>query len=231
MKRFYKEVVVREEGQGHLALLDGRTILTPARRPLVMPCAAAAELVAEEWRDQGEEVVPDAMPATRLATTVVDLMPARRQDAIEEAVGYAQTDLLCYRAPRPSELVARQEAAWQPWLDWAERELDARLEVARSIEPLAQSEASMRALRLVVEGLDDWRLVGLHAATTLTGSLILGLAMARGRLDATTGFEAALLEELFEIERWGQELEQQRRHTRLRRDLEAAERFLGNLAA
>lgn len=230
MKRFYKVVEVREEGQGHLACLDGRPILTPTRHPLLMPSAAVAELVADEWRSQGEEVLPDAMPATRLATTVVDLMPARRQDAIEEVIGYAQTDLLCYRAARPGELVAREEAAWQPWLDWAERELDAQLEVAHAIEPLAQSEASLRALRLAVEGMDDWRLVGVHAATTLMGSLVLSLAMARGWLDAKTGFEVALLDELFEIEQWGEEAEQQRRHARLRRDLEVAERFLHCLA-
>jgi chaperone required for assembly of F1-ATPase len=232
MKRFYRAVAIRrEEGQGHLALLDGRPILTPARHPLLMPSAAVAELVAEEWRRQGEEVVPDTMPATRPATTVVDLMPGRRQDAIGEVVGYAETDLLCYRAAAPRALASREEAAWQPWLDWAERELDARLAVGRSIEPVAQSEASLRALRLAVAGLDDWRLVGLHAATTLMGSVVLGLAMARGRLDAATGFRVALLDELFEIEQWGEEAEQQRRHARLRRDLEAAERFLRSLAA
>ncbi len=231
MRRFYKEVAVRPEGGGHVALLDGRPILTPARRPVVVPRAALALTVAEEWRRQAEEVVPDAMPATRLATTAIDLMPGRRDDAILELVGYGETDLLCYRAAAPATLVALQERVWQPWLDWAERELDARLLVARSIEPLPQPETALRALRLVVEQQDDWRLVGLHAATTLMGSLVLGLAMARGRLGAAAGLEAALLDELFEIEQWGREAEQQRRHARLRRDLEAAEAFLRDLEA
>jgi chaperone required for assembly of F1-ATPase len=171
------------------------------------------------------------MPLTGLANAAIDRVAPDPANFAAGIAAYGETDLLCYRAAAPRALASREEAAWQPWLDWAERELDARLAVGRSIEPVAQSEASLRALRLVVDGLDDWRLVGLHAATTLMGSVVLGLAMARGRLDAATGFRVALLDELFEIEQWGEEAEQQRRHARLRRDLEAAERFLRNLAA
>src|SRR5687768_5892728 len=120
------------------------------------------------------------MRLTRLATTVVDLMPARRGDAVAEAAGFAGTDLLCYRAASPASLVARQAAIWQPWLDWAEREFDARLAVAAGVMPVTQPETALRALRVPVERLDDWRLVGLHGATTQLGSLVLGLAVERG---------------------------------------------------
>ena len=95
----------------------------PHERCWRAPAEALAVDIAEEWRAQGDEIDPGPMRLTRLATTVVDLMPARRPDAIAEAAGYAGTDLLCYRAEHPAELVARQARAWQPWLDWAERQL------------------------------------------------------------------------------------------------------------
>jgi chaperone required for assembly of F1-ATPase len=226
MRRFYREVTV-EPGEGPVAvLLDGRPLVTPARRTLRVPVRPLAEAVAAEWAAQGEAIDPHAMPLTRLSATATDLMPARRADAIEEVLGYAGTELLCYRAVSPADLVARQHARWQPWLDWLAGTTGARLELVRSLDPAPQPEASLRILRTVVERVADWPLVGLHAAVGATGSLVLGLALFAGALDADEAFALAQLDELYEIERWGEEREQQRRHAVLRRDLAAAERFL-----
>lgn len=232
MKRFYEEVTVGpEDGAAFAVLLDGRPARTPGRRPLAVPTEALAAAVAEEWRAQGGTVATDGMRLTRLAATAVDLMPARRPDAIAEAAGYAATELLCYRAAAPRALADRQDAAWQPWLDWAARQHDAHLAVARGVMPVAQPEPALRALRAAVERLDDWRLVGLHAAVTTLGSLVLGLALERGAADPAAALDAALLDELFEIERWGEDSEQTRRHARLRADLTAAAGFLRLLPA
>lgn len=229
MKRFYTAVDTapdEEDGRRHVVRLDGRPVRTPARHALALPNPALAEAVAAEWRAQEREVDAAAMPLTKLATTVVDLMPGRRADAVAEAAGYAGTDLLCYRASHPAPLAARQRAAWQPWLDWAERRYDARLAVAHTVDPVPQPEQATAALHAAVDRLDDWRLVGLHAATTLTGSLVLALALERGELDTERALNAALLDELFEVEQWGEEEGQRRRHAALRRDLEAAGSYL-----
>jgi chaperone required for assembly of F1-ATPase len=231
LKRFYTDVATGGDAGAHTVLLDGRPVRTPARQVLALPNEPLAAAVAEEWREQGETVKPDTMRLTKLATTAVDLMPTRRGDAIAEAAGFAGTDLLCYRATTPASLVARQEAAWQPWLDWAERQYDAHLVPAGGIMPVAQPETALRALQAAVERLDDWRLVGLHAATTLQGSLVLGLALERGAIDSERAFATALLDELFEIEEWGEDAEHTRRHARIRADLAAAERFLRLLEA
>ena len=226
MKRFYAQVTIGADPTGSTVLLDGRPVRTPARRLLALPSPALAEAIGEEWRAQAAEIDAHSMRLTRLATTVVDLMPARRGEAIAEAAGYAGTELLCYRAERPTVLADRQEAAWQPWLDWAQRQFDAPLLVARGIMPVAQPEVALKALRAAVERLDDWRLVGVHAATAVLGSLVLGLAVERGAVSAERALRAALLDELFEIEQWGEDHEQTRRHERLRADLAAAELFL-----
>lgn len=226
MRRFYREVTV-EPGEAPVGiLLDGRPLKTPARRALRLPTRPLAEAVAAEWAAQGEQITPPAMPLTRLAVTATDLMPARRADAIEEVVGYAHTELLCYRAVSPADLVARQHERWQPWLDRLAAQRGCRLELARSLDPVPQPQASLAALRTAVEAVADWPLVGLHAAVTATGSLVLGLAILEGALDAGEAFALAQLDELYQIERWGEEREQQRRHATLRRDLDTAERFL-----
>lgn len=229
MNRFYDNVATAAQAGGYAVRLDDKPLRTPARRDLVLPTPALADLVADEWRGQGTTIAPASMPVTKLAATSTDLMPARREDAIAEVHGFAATDLLCYRADGPASLVERQDRVWQPWLDWAQRELDAGLLATRGVAPVAQPEPALRALRRHLDATGDWRLTGLHAATTLTGSLILGFAMTRGALDAAGAFAAALLDELFEIERWGEEETQQQRHATLRRDLAAAERFLRSL--
>lgn len=231
MKRFYDKVSVGTAEHRWSVLLDGKPVLTPARHPLVVPEPRLAEAVAAEWAAQQGTIDASAMPLTKLATTAIDLMPDRRDDAVEEAAGYAGTDLLCYRAVSPHSLASRQAAAWQPWLDWAERQYDARLVPAAGVMPAEQDAVALRSLRTAVERLDDWRLVGLHAAVTSTGSLILGLAIERGALGAGEAFDAALLDELFEIDEWGEDAEQTARHARLRADLEAADRFLRLLEA
>ena len=229
MRRFYQTVEVAPADDGHHLLLDGRPLRTPAKRLLAVPAADLAEALAGEWRAQGEVVQPQAMPLTRLASTAQDLMPALRVAAIEEAVGYAGTDLLCYRAAAPLDLVERQSRVWQPLLDWAASVYGARLTVTTSLLPVAQPDAAIRGLRAAVENLADWPLVGLHAATTALGSLLLGLALARGRLDAGQALAASLLDELYEIERWGRDAETERRHQALRRDVEAVTLFLDRL--
>jgi chaperone required for assembly of F1-ATPase len=225
VKRFYKEVTVGADGDGHRILLDGRPVNSPARRPLVLPHAALADAVAEEWRDQGETIEQAGMVLTRLASTTLDRMPALRGAAIDEVVDYALTDLLCYRAGEPTTLAERQLQTWQPWLDWLARSRGATLVVTTAMLPVTQPEAAVARLRHGIEQLDDWRLVGLHAATTALGSVVLGLALLDGEIDAEQAFAASLLDELYEIERWGLERDAERRHQALQRDLRAIERF------
>ena len=229
MRRFYRDVTVAPGEHGHRILLDGRPMRTPAKQLLAAPTAPLAEAIADEWRGQRDTIRPDAMPVTRLASTALDRMPTERQTAIEELVAYADTDLICYRAAEPFELVQRQHQAWQPMLDWLTRTYGVRLAVTTSLLPVAQPAAARARLRSAVEELGDWPLVGMHMATTALGSLVLGLGLLHGRLDADTALATSLLDELFEIERWGSDVEAERRHQALRRDVSGAARFLAGV--
>ena len=169
MRRFYRQVEVECQGDAHRVLLDGRPVRTPAKRALTLPTAALASALAAEWRDQGETIEPATMPLTRLASTAQDRLPDLRAAALAELAAYAETDLLCYRAAAPPELVERQGQTWQPLLDWAAGTYGARLAVTTSILPIAQPRPAVRRLWAVAEALDDWPLVGLHAAAPING--------------------------------------------------------------
>ncbi|WP_191061916.1 ATP12 family chaperone protein [Geminicoccus harenae] len=230
MKRFFKQVGIARHGDEWQVLLDGKPIRTPLRRTLALPTEALARAVAVEWEGQDEELQPATMRVTRLATTSVDLMPERRQPAIRQVMDYLGTDMLCYRASDPRDLAQRQDEAWQPWLDWLAGAFDVRLPVHRTVLPQEAPAGAEERLLPVVEALDGWQLVALHAAVTITHSLVLGLAMMEAVLPADEAFEVAQLDTLYQVEHWGEDPEITRRHAGLRAELEAVERFVQALA-
>ncbi len=204
---------------------------TPAKAPLVVPRRALAEAIAAEWQAQGERVLPDTMPLTRLASTAIDLVAPRRAAVVAMIAKYAATDLVCYRAEEPPELVARQHLLWQPLVDWVRERHGAPLEVATGIMPCRQPAASLAALAARVAAHDPWQLAALNLATSACGSLVVALALADGRLDADQAFAVAELDASFEIERWGEDPEQTQRRRSLKDDITAAARFLALAAA
>jgi chaperone required for assembly of F1-ATPase len=231
MRRVYKEVVAHRIDGGWGVALDGRPLRTPAKREVSVPSKALAAAIAEEWNAQHPDVRPETMPLTRLATTALDRTALEREKIVVEVANYAETDLVCYRAEGPPALVARQEAVWQPLIDWAAGRYDAGLSVTAGVVPAPQSPASLKMFASVVAALDDFRLTALQTATAACGSLVIALALFEGRLDAEAAFAASQLDETFQIEAWGEDAEAARRRAALAADIAATARFLNLLDA
>jgi chaperone required for assembly of F1-ATPase len=207
-KRFYKTVTVNE---AHGILLDGRTVQTPLKAVLALPNAALAEAVAEEWRAQKELINPILMPMTKLANTAIDRATAERAAVVKEIVDYAGSDLVCYWAATPPELVARQSLHWQPIVDWAGTALDAKFKIARGITHVPQSATAIAAVQRFVEAQDLWRLTALFLLTTLTGSTLLACKLLAGVMTADEAWVAAHVDEDYQIENWGLDWEAEQR--------------------
>jgi chaperone required for assembly of F1-ATPase len=171
------------------------------------------------------------MPLMRLAATALDRVRPRREAIVDEVVAYAATDLLCYRAHGPVELVLRQKQVWQPVLDWLRRRYDAHLQVTSGISPIAQGEASLARLRAVVTAQDDLHLTALQALTATLSSLALALALQEGELSPEAAFAASQLDESFQIERWGADEEAMLRREEIREEIVVTARFLALLRA
>ncbi len=214
---------------GFRVLLDGRPVKTPATVEMVLPNRALAEAIAAEWQAQGEEVEALTLVLTGLAWTAIDLVRPDRERAIAELAAYAAHDLVCYRAETPADLAVRQQERWQPLLDWLARDLDAPLAVTAGVVSIVQPPAALAALREAVAARDDFELTALNAAATAAGSLTIALALAAGRIDAEAAFDAAQLDESYQIERWGEDPETARRRAAVKADLAAAARFLALL--
>lgn len=226
MKRIYKSVKARATGDGWGVALDGRPLRTPAKHELRLPSERLAAAIAAEWDAQDPDIRPETMPLTRLAATAIDRTAEKRAEIAADVANYAGTDLVCYRADHPPALVARQEAVWQPLIDWAASRYDAGLAVTSGIVPLTQSPTSLKIFTAVVTALDDFRLTAIQAATAACGSLVVALALYEGRLDADAAFAASQLDETFQIEAWGEDAEATQRRAALAADIQATARFL-----
>lgn len=226
VKRFYTSAEVRTQADGFVVTLDGRPVRTPEGAPLVLPSRDLARAIADEWAAQQDRVRPDAMPLSRLAVAAIDAVEKDREAAVERMLAYAETDLLCYRADGPADLVARQESAWRPLLDWVNNACGASFAVTSGVMPVVQSPGARLALRAALEPFDAMEIAALTSATQAMGSIILALALASGCIDADEAFAAAMLDELFQAERWGEDAEATARRQALRREIEAAATFL-----
>lgn len=226
MKRFYKEAAIAPAESGFTILLDGRPVKTPARRALTLPTEVLAQAVAGEWQEQGDDIDPRAMPLTGLANAALDRVA---EDPAAFAAGlarYGESDLLCYRAEGPDSLVRRQDALWNPLLHWARRRFDADFTLVCGIMHQPQADTALERLAAAVASRNAYELAGLSPLVTISGSLLIALALAEEAIDVETAWAAATLDEAWQAEQWGEDSEAKAALAVRRADFEAAHRFL-----
>ncbi|MGU3362915.1 ATP12 family chaperone protein [Methylobacterium sp. M6A4_1b] len=222
-KRFYGEAGLAEHDDGFRLTLDARPANTPARNALVLPTRALAEAVAAEWAVQVEVIDPATMPLTRLANTAIDGVAQRRSAVVDDLSAYAGTDLLAYRAGDPERLVRAQAEAWDPMLDWAHAELGARFILGEGVMHVTQPDVTVAALRRAIEETEGpFRLAALHTLTTLTGSLVLALAVLRDHAGPAEAWAAAHVDDTYQASVWGRDAEAESRHAARQAEFEAA---------
>jgi len=226
MKRFWTAVDV---GPDRVVALDGRPVRTPGRAPLSVPTDRLAQAIAAEWRAVVDEIDPRAMPLTGLANAAIDRVAPDPAAFAAGLARYAETDLLCYRADGPQALVARQAGAWDPPLAWARARYDVHFETVAGIVHRPQPAATVDRLTAAVVALDPFRLVALSPLVTITGSLVLALAVAERAVTPAAAWAAAELDEDWQAERWGTDPLAEAARADRRAALDAAAAFMAAL--
>lgn len=227
MKRFYKQAEAGTAPGGYAVRLDGTPLRTPLRHPVIVAGMPLALALAAEWEGQSEEIVPAAMPLTQLVCTMIDKVGGHeRADMAAEIVKYAGSDLVCYFAATPADLLARQETLWHPLLAWMQDEHGVVLKHVTGIRYVAQDVAAMKKVADIVAGLEAPAFTAAQAVTGITGSAVIGLCMASGRIGAAQAFAAATVDEAYQLEKWGEDEMARKRLQKIEADLTAVEKFL-----
>ncbi len=226
MKRFYAEASASAVEGGWQIQLDGRPVKTPARNALLLPTERLGAAIAEEWQAQGDQVDPRSMPLTGLANAAIDRVAPDASTFAQGLARYGESDLLCYRADRPEALAARQRDLWDPLLAWARRRFDIEFETACGIIHRPQHPETIDRLARAVASRDAFALAALSPLVTVSGSLVIALALAEAAIDLDSAWAAATLDEQWQIEQWGEDAEASAMLAARRQDFEAGHRFL-----
>jgi chaperone required for assembly of F1-ATPase len=227
-RRFYRNVGVAADADRYAVRLDDKPLHTPARRLLAAPTRPLAEAIAAEWDAQRDTIDPASMPLTRLANSITDGVAERAAPVAAEIAKYLQSDLLFYRATSPRELVERQRQQWDPILAWAADALGAHFVSTAGVTHITQPDAALDAARAAIPQ-DPWRLGAAHAVTTLTGSALIALALSNGFFFAEAAWDAANVDEDWNMAQWGRDdLAMQRRALRFA-ELQAAAMVLSTV--
>jgi chaperone required for assembly of F1-ATPase len=229
-KRFYTDVTVVGQGDSWSIRLDGKQLRTPEKKAMVLPTEALANVIADEWRAQGERIDLQSMFNMRLANVAIDRTPGARADLGKEAARYAHTDLVCHLAENPAVLRQRQEAAWAPLRAWAGLEMGLSLMPVQGVIAAAQPDESVEAVRRHAAALDDFRLTGLVHGIAMFGSAVLGLAAERRHITAVQAFELSRIDEEFQAQQWGEDAEAARRTERNRAEARALDLWFDALS-
>jgi len=202
-KRFWKEAKARQTDGGWTVQLDGRPVRTPAKAPLVVPTRAMADLIATEWDAQEGKIDPLTMPATRSANAAIDKVVHQHAEVAEMLAAYGDSDLLCYRASYPQGLIDRQAAIWDPVLDWAAQDLEARLTPVSGVMHAPQDADALARLTAMVHAFTPFQLAAFHDLVSISGSLILGFAATKRHRPIKDLWTISRLDESWQEEQWG----------------------------
>lgn len=208
-KRFWKTTETTPVDAGFGILLDGRPVKTPAKATLFVPSEALAAEIAREFDAQDERIDPTTMPFTRTANAAIDKVAIQHAEVADMLAEYGDSDLLCYRADEPEELVNRQNEQWDPLLDWAEEALDARLEPRTGVIHAPQDPAALQALRGRVHAMSPFELAAFHDLVSISGSLVIGFAAKQSHMSAEDLWPISRLDEIWQEEQWGKDEEAQ----------------------
>lgn len=226
MKRFWKTASVTAGDRLWGVALDGKPLRTPARAPLAVPTLALADVIAAEWNAQAEIVNPRSLPMTGLANAAIDRVAADVAGFAAGLAVFAANELLAYRAEYPPALVAHQAAGWDPWLAWAQARYGIMFTLVTGIIHRPQPPATLASIRAAYEGFDAFALAALNPVVTISGSALIGLAVAEGAMDAAAAWTTGHLDELWQAEQWGKDPLAEAGHAERQADLDAAIRLL-----
>jgi chaperone required for assembly of F1-ATPase len=221
-KRFYQRADFEPVDGDYRITLDGKELKTQARSKMRIVSRALAEAVANEWKDVDTHINPDRMPLTRLVNITLDRTPGDRASLGSLLVGYAETDLLCYRTPG---LTARQGALFDPVLAWANTQ-GIKLNITDSLVAVHQPDDSLHAVRAMALAASDGELTALAMMAPLLGSAVLPLAVWKQQITVDEAMTMSRIDEDAQAEKWGRDAEAEAAWEHKKKDIAAAAFFL-----
>ena len=204
MKKFWKKVSIKKiSSNSFQIMLDERILQTPLKRELVLPNLNLTQEIVKEWDQHSKNINTESMIFYSLISTSLDKIIDNKNLYINDILDYVDTDLLCYRAENPKELVELQKNKWDPIILLIEKYIQTRVRVFQGVLPKKQHSTVHVRLNNLINQFDIFEISALHRLTNITGSIFLSLCVLKKDISKNEVFELSFLDELWQAENWG----------------------------
>tara|TARA_B100000886_G_C20375484_1_gene471602 strand:+ start:425 stop:1135 length:711 start_codon:yes stop_codon:yes gene_type:complete len=227
-KKFWRKVFLKQEKNLGVIFLDDKELKSPKDKKLNLPYYLSQK-VFKEWNEVQEEINPSLMPFYSYSVTAVDRIMNHKNDVIETLRSILRMDTLLYRSGNDINLSKLQEKEWQPLLKWLDVNYNCKLIINYELKPLNQKETELLKCINLVNQLDHFSLSGFSHLVSISGSFILGLSFYCKKINSHKVYELALLEELFQSNKWGSDDFANERRENIKKEITEACEFLDTL--
>ena len=206
MKKFWKKIEIRQSSSKkfHL-LLDNKKLTTPMKKELVLPSEILVNEVLREWDQNSDNINIDDLVFYGVLSTAIDKVNLKKDAYVNDIIDFIDTDLICYRAESPNDLIALQNKIWNPILLLIEKYIDVKIKVFKGVMPSNQDQKVHTEIKKLMSNLSDVQISVLHRITNLIGSIFLSLCILKKDLLKEDAFECSFLDELWQAQNWGHE--------------------------
>ncbi len=227
MKKFWKTVKVKKKScNSYEILLDEIVLKTPMKKDLTILNSKIAEEIQKEWNQDTGILDTDAMIFYGITSTSIDKIINSRISYINDILSFIDTDLICYRAEEPNDLVQWQSKNWDPILLKVEKYIHNKIDVFTGIMPSKQNKVIKFAINQILTKFSDLEIIVLHRITKITGSVFLSLCILNDDIIREKAFELSHLDELWQAENWGYEEEASNNREKINFELNRTMYFL-----
>ena len=227
MKKNWKTVQVKEKSINfYQILLDNNVLRTPFKNELVIPNAKIADEIYKEWNQETKFLNTDKMVFYGIMSTSIDKIYGNRKLYIDDLLEFINTDLICYRAEKPNDLVKWQKKNWDPIISEVEIYINNKINIFKGIMPLKQDKEIHLKITTLLTKFSDLEIAVLHRITNITGSIFLTLCILKNNKIKKNAFQLSYLDELWQAKNWGYEEEASKNRENINNELNRIIYFL-----
>jgi chaperone required for assembly of F1-ATPase len=224
-RKSWKKVTLNKEENLGIIFLDDKELKSPRGNKLSLPYSLSKK-VFNEWNEVQEEIKPSLMPFYSYSVTAVDRIMNQKNDVFETLRNILSMDMILYRSGNNSDLSKLQEKEWQPLVKWLDVKFNCKLTINYELKPLKQKESELLKCTNLIKELDHFSLSGFSHLVSISGSFILGLSFYFKKISSKKLYELALIEELFQSNKWGSDDFANERRANIKKEITEACEFL-----
>lgn len=227
MKKFWKIIEIQKNSsKSFQILLDKKKLKTPLKNELILSNQIIANEVLKEWDQNFDIINTENLVFYGLLSTAIDRIHEQRDAYISDIINFIDTDLICYRAEGPYDLVSLQNQNWNPILLLIEKYTKVNINIFKGIMPLEQDLKVHAEIKHFIINLSDVQISVLHRITNLIGSVFLSICILKKDLSKKQAYEFAFLDELWQAKNWGYEEEASIKRNKIRIELNRLIHFI-----